>query len=270
MHNMTTRTRTHLAAALTLGLCLTAPPPARATAPTEHITITMVGHIGMFKALNMRLDDDRGVNDYRISTRMVSGGWAVLFKHFDTRASVSGVRAGDSLRPTTLTHQNLDGKKNRKTIATWTGDDVRTEADPDYGDMGSPPATKAQRAEAVDPMTALARLTATAPAEACKATLHVYDGKQRYDLALRPLGVDTLSKGESPALPGPSFKCEMKYREIAGFKKKDNPQDEKFRTPITVWISALPGSDRYVIVRLKADMGFASAVIKATKIERTS
>jgi hypothetical protein len=233
----------------------------------EHTTVTMVGHIGVFKALNMTLDDDRTADDYRISTRMVSGGWAVLFKHFDTRATVAGRIAGDALRPTTLTHQNLDGKKNRKTIATWTSDDVLTEATPDYGDMGSPPASKAQRLEAVDPMTALARLTATAPAEACKATLRVYDGKQRYDLVMRPLGTDTLSKGESPALPGASFKCEMRYREIAGFKKKDNPQDEKFRTPITLWLSALPGTQRYVIVRMKADMGFASAVIKATKIE---
>lgn len=247
--------------------CLTTGSLGEANTSSD-MKIGMKGYIGPLKVLEMNIVQDWSGNEYRITSRTVSSGFAALFKHFDTRASTQGRREGNRLIPIRLTHQNMDGKKNRKTIVTWGKDDVVTEATPEYGGWGDPPATLAQKLEATDPMTALAKLTVSglSPEAACNQTLHVFDGKQRYDLVMNPIGPDHLSKGESPALPGTAFKCRLIYKEVAGFKKKDNPKEDKFRAPITIWLSPI-GSDRYVISRLRADVGFGTATIKITRLE---
>lgn len=247
--------------------CLTTSSLGEANTSSD-MKIGMKGYIGPLKVLEVNIVQDWDGNEYRISSRTVSSGFAALFKHFDTRASTQGRREGNRLVPIRLTHQNMDGKKNRKTIVTWGGSDVVTEATPAYGGWGDPPATLAQKLEATDPMTALAKLTVSglSPEAACSQTLHVFDGKQRYDLVMSPIGPDLLSKGESPALPGTAFKCRLIYKEVAGFKKRDNPEKEKFRAPIMLWISPI-GDDRYVISRLRADVGFGMATIKITRLE---
>src|SRR6202035_4521064 len=76
-----------------------------------------------------------------------------------------------------------DGKRVRRVHVNWAGGDVAVVSTPAYGDLGQPPATRAQKLAATDPLTQFVRVAiATGPQAICRGPDHFFDGKQLYNL----------------------------------------------------------------------------------------
>jgi len=129
----------------------------------------------------------------------------------DYDASARGVITANSVRPAAYTHTG--GSRGRVVTVTFNANDVVTVANPPMN-MGSPPATRAQRLGATDQISSFVHMM-VAPGEAdpCNRTIRVFDGRARFDLVMRPNGVRAVN---NRAFRGEARRCSVAYRAIAG------------------------------------------------------
>jgi hypothetical protein len=86
--------------------------------------------------------------------------------------------------------------------------------------MGDPPATPAQKAGAVDQVTAIASMVA-ASGDPCARTLRILmDGRSRFDFVMSPAGRVNVN---TRAFRGQAIRCAVQYRPIAGFPDPQTP-----------------------------------------------
>ena len=176
--------------------------------------------IGQIKAGETRLSAQIGPQDYAASAHAKAGGIVGWFVDYNLFIDVAGDVTASGLKPETYTSFNNDGRKNRRVEVTYSADDVVTVAEPRFGSMGEPAASREQRIAGIDPISAIVSMGLSVGAtkdNPCGAPLRVYDGKQRYDLVLTYNQRRTI---KTPAWNGPAIQCDIRYVEIAGFRAK--------------------------------------------------
>ncbi|HVZ99711.1 MAG TPA: DUF3108 domain-containing protein [Caulobacterales bacterium] len=172
----------------------------------------------------------------------------------DYTYSVRGAVAEDGvLRPTAYRHQG--GRRDRIVDVRFTGDDIVTTANPGMG-MGNPPATRAQKAGAIDQLSAIASMV-VASGDPCSRTLKVYmDGRARFDFVMRPNGRVNVN---GPAFHGQALRCSVAFRPIAGFS---DPQEAATLT----FLFAPTSQGMYAPVRIEMPSDNGLVVLDAREL----
>jgi hypothetical protein len=245
---------------------LLAGPAAAQTVRAQGSMNLKLGYDGRFyiKVLEMNLDQEIGAESYRTSTHIRTWGLGAVVKKLDQRASAAGRIDGARTLPGSFAHQNNDGRRDRRVTAQWTGADVITTAVPAYPNMGEPPATRAQKLAAADPLTQLVRVTrASQTAGPCSGDTNFFDGKQLYDFDFtRPRsGGEPSQREKGLGLTNPVV-CEVSYREVAGFRKK--PVEERsqgLKGTIKARFGQLGPSGPWILSSLQADTKWGAVVI---------
>jgi hypothetical protein len=259
-----TRTKTALLSACALLL------PAAATAQPAGEMRLSLGYDGkvLVKVLDMQVELRATASGHSSTTRMTSSGILAAFKHIDERASASGRIVHGQPRPGTFSSANLAGKTHRKTDTTWADGDVTTHAAPPFTNFGDTAPTRAQKLAAADPLTQLMRMTlAGQRAELCRQTYHFYDGKQLYDLQFsNPRPVEGGSRETRLSLVN-LMRCDVRYIEIAGFKKKPKKPNDMASKPIMVEFAQVGSSaGPWVLSTLHAQTPLGPAVIDLDRV----
>lgn len=131
--------------------------------------------------------------------------------------AASGRVTARGLDPQAYRHQG--GKRNRVVTVDFTGAQPVTTANPVMG-MGNPPATEAQKAGAIDQVSAIASLIG-ASGDPCNRTIPVLmDGRSRFDFVLTPNGRVPVN---TPAYKGQALRCSVQFKPIAGFPDPQVP-----------------------------------------------
>jgi hypothetical protein len=139
----------------------------------------------------------------------------------DGTASAEGAMAGGRLVPAAYAAHTADNRRSsevRMTLSSGTVTDLVAEPVPPSPDRI--PLTEAHRHGVVDPMSAA--LIGIPPGgeilspEACRRTLPIFDGYQRFDLALAFKRMDEAHADHS--YRGPVVVCSVAYRPIAGHR----------------------------------------------------
>jgi hypothetical protein len=256
-------------AALALGL------PAEAQAPGAQRFHLSLGYDGklIFKVLDIEVEQSADAQSYASNAQLRSSGILALFKKVDLRASSQGRIVNGDAEPGVFHYQNLDGKTNRNLVVTWTGSDVETVATPPFkpSQLGDPPASREQKLEAVDPITGLMGITlGDSQGEFCKGALKFFDGKARYNLEFLDRRVMQPSSREARLGLVNPVSCNVRYREIAGFKKKKAPeQNQGLQRPIMVGFAEVGKGGPWVISYLTADTPLGHADITLQRIKTT-
>jgi hypothetical protein len=122
----------------------------------------------------------------------------------------------------------------------------------------------------IDPLTAgLVQMPGTtdvlAPA-VCQRTLPIFDGSQRYDLALSFKRMDDISIENG--YHGPAVVCTMAYRPVAGY----SPSSFRVRylqknRAIEIWFAPIAGSRLLAMIRIVIPTTLGTALLKATRFE---
>jgi hypothetical protein len=257
-------------AAALIGLVLAGPTsaPAQPAAPSANAA-TLRLHLvydGRFyvKVLELSLDQDIGTDSYRSSSQMKTWGLGAVVSKLNQHATVMGRIDGGKIAPVSFAHQNIDGKKNRKISVNWSGGDVVIAATPSYDTLDDPPASRAQKLAAADPLTQLVRITRASTADGpCSTDSHFFDGKQLYDFDFarpRP-GGEVEPRERALGLTNPVV-CEVQYREVAGFKKKlPEARDQGLKSPIQARFGQLGPGGPWILSSLKAETKWGAAVI---------
>jgi hypothetical protein len=133
------------------------------------------------------------------------------------------------------------------------------------------PVTKDQLENVLDPLTAafLSAHPGGAPGDlaVCDQTLPVFEGKQRFDIVLKPKRTDTVGNDAPPALAGSVAVCQVKYVPISGHKR-DQP-GVKFvseNDDIEVWLARLPQTSLYIPYRVVMPTAWGTGSVTLTDI----
>ena len=249
-------------------LLIGGPASAQSAAPLK----LDLGYDGRFyiKVLEMRLQQDMDADSFSASTHINTWGLAALVKKLNQNASSTGRIDGARVLPGTFTHQNIDGKRDRRVVTQWRGGDVVTTSTPAYDFWGDPPPTKAQKLAAADPLTQFVRITrASTAAGPCSGDTHFFDGKQLYDFDFarpRPGGQPN-DREKGLGLVNPVV-CEVQYREVAGFKKK--PPEERsqgLKSAILARFGQLGPGGPWLLSSLKAETKWGTANIELRRVK---
>ncbi|MEJ0044434.1 MAG: DUF3108 domain-containing protein [Rhizomicrobium sp.] len=164
-------------------------------------------------------------------------------------------------------------KKQEVSLTYDTGGPVRLYADPPYSTTGYE-VTPEQQKQTVDPLSAITMMVTGVSANAdnpCGVTLPVFDGRRRYDAEISRVKETAVSM-DNGLYKGKALLCQIKYRQLAGYKPKVIKDGANFPM-INAWIvsfpSAITGRNYVVPLRVWADTpyGVIAAVATSLKID---
>ncbi len=266
-------------AVLALGLMVFAAMPstafAEAAAPVAapsnfKLALRYDGRL-VVKVLDISLDHSVRDGAVENRTRLRSYGVLSAFKKLDQRASGTARLVDGEARSINFTHQNIDGKRDRKVNVAWRDSDVLTTSNPQYDFMGDPPASLAQKRESNDPLTQLLNVSLSGSSrDICKGTLKIFDGKQRYNLEFTERAPTELSKREKDLGLKTAVQCRVFYKEVAGFKKKPpEKQNQGLNRPIVITFARIGDDGPWVMSDVVAETSLGKARIELKSMTHT-
>jgi hypothetical protein len=239
------------AAVLLLGLWLAA-TPARAQAPLE-IDAAYSASVWAIPVGRVELSAVLGDQAYTARAVSQAAGLAALFSDVRIESEVAGAIEAGRARPARYAHDEFTSTKHRRIDISFDGQVARSVAAPDFSNWGEPPASEADRAGAIDPMTAVLMLAEAMTGETpCSGVLPVFDGRLRYDLDLQARGREWV---RTRAWRGEALVCDAYYRPISGYTDEQRPEPGELRHPLTFWLAPL-ADGRNLPVRIQTRAGF--------------
>jgi hypothetical protein len=176
---------------------------------------------------------------YAVRANLRTAGLARLFDQTEISATSTGAIAGSAIAWTRYDLSHAYANKFRRIRMNRGGNGLTAEINPQYGNMGDPPANATQRSQSYDPLTAVFALgRQIGAARACRGSVLVFDGRQHYRLAVSPRGQGQFNAG---GYRGPALNCTFRYEPIAGFAMS---AEERARIPVAdAWfaLTSQPG-----------------------------
>jgi hypothetical protein len=215
-----------------------------------------------------------GDSEYAISARVRAGGVMKVLSvdgegSFTTRGTI---KDGHPV-PTNFTSKIVSKNETSDVTMVLDEGDVRELAATPPPSQDRVPVTAANRRGIIDPLTAVlfsaAAAGETLSKDACRRTLPIFDGHQRYDfkLAFKRMDKVTAEKGYT----GPVVVCSISYEPIAGHRASiplvkylsEGREMEMAVAPIT-------GTRLLAPFRLSIVSMLANAIIEANRFETTA
>ena len=223
----------------------------------------------LVKVLDIEVQARASRTGFGADARLTSTGILALVKHIHQVASSQGRIENGEPRPGTFETQNLGGKTHRKVHVVWSGGQVAMTAQPAFDSLGDPPASAQQKLAAADPMTQLMRLTLGGSREkSCDRSHLFFDGKQLYALDFGPASDAVLTAREQRLGLTGGFRCDVRYREVAGFRKKPlSKKNQGLNRPIELEFARLGATGPLLITSLRADTPLGRASIDLARVQ---
>lgn len=254
--------------AAALALVLTAAAPSASAQSDElRIAADYDGRL-LVKVFEMHVEQKATASSHSSTARFTSYGVLAAFKKLDQRVSSSGRIARGNPQPGHFWFQNFAGQKKRRVETTWAGGDVSTKVNPPYINMGEPPATKAQKLAAADPLTQLMRMTLNGSrGQVCSRTVRFFDGKQLYDLVFSNPRASKVSARQAQMKLTNLVRCDVRFIEVAGFKAKPPSQrDQGLKHGIVIEFGQVGQGGPWVVSGMKARTPLGAARLDLTAL----
>jgi hypothetical protein len=213
-----------------------------------------------------------GQSEYAMSAHARAGGvLKVLLVDGQASFSTHGTIKDGHLVPTSFTSKIISNAETSDvTMVLDEGGNVKelTAIPPPSSDRV--PVTNSNRQGIVDPLTALLFSAAAAgeglSQEACRRTLPIFDGHQRYDLKLAFKRMDKMKAEKGYA--GPVVVCSVSYEPIAGYRA--NIPLVKYLSEgreMEIALAPIAGTRLLAPVRLSVVSTLANLMIEANRFE---
>jgi hypothetical protein len=212
-----------------------------------------------------------GQNEFAISARARAGGvLKALLVDGEASFSTHGTIKGDYPVPTTFTSKIVSNAESSDVRMVLDEGNVKELAVTPPPSSDLVPVTNANRQAIVDPLTALLFSAAAAgeglSQEACRRTLPIFDGHQRYDLKLAFKRMDKMTAEKGYA--GPVVVCSVNYEPIAGHRA--NIPLIKYLSEgreIEIALAPIAGTRLLAPFRLSVVSTLANLMIEANRFE---
>jgi len=241
--------------------------------PASRLEMAMTLFAGGITMGHMDLDATERGGQYHAVSTLQTLGVVNAFWQSEIQATSSGKLGTKNFVPG-LYDSFYTGKTGRKQEVSLTYDGAsppRLYADPAYSTTGFEVKPEDTR-NTLDPLSAITLIFSGLGAEAgnpCAITTPVFDGRRRYDIEVSK-GRDVDVRLDSGLYQGKGIQCDVRYRQIAGFRPRVLKDNEKFPV-IHAWFVTLPstvaGRDYAVPVRVWAETKYGVLAILANSVK---
>lgn len=180
------------------------------------------------------------------------------------KTTSSGTLTAATPRPALYTLSFEDNKKRQQLRMSFANGAVsNVKIVPEKRRARDVPVTPEQLKGVLDPLTAaFLAVRSGAPAgdlSVCKQTVPVFDGRQRFDIALSPKRSETL---EAKGLPGRAAVCRVRYQPISGYRP-DHPgvQYMTKNEKVEVWLVPVSGTEFYIPYKIVVPTAWGSGTV---------
>src|ERR1700712_1322563 len=201
-------------------------------------------------------------DQYHTVSNLQTGGVVNAFWQSEIQATATGTVAPKNFHPG-LYDSFYTGRSDKKQEVSLTydaGGPVRLFADPPYSTTGYE-VTPDQQKGTFDPLSTITYLISgfgTDAANPCGITLPVFDGRRRYNIEVTKVKDTTVSM-DNGLYKGKALLCQIKYKQLAGFKPKVIRDGANFPV-INAWVAVFPsavlGRNYTVPLRVWADTSY--------------
>ena len=258
------------AAETTTAAATPAPASAAASAPSNGIQLVWLVYVSGIRIGVVGLKTSFVPGAYSAVSNLKTGGLIGVFYDAQIQANAVGYMANATLKPRNYAADAMSRKRQQTQLA-YSAAGIELLATPPYNTKRFP-VTDEQKRDTLDPVSAMTFAISgisLTPQHPCGDTLHVFDGARRYDVEFKFVANVTLPPDEE-GYGGPAVKCEVIYKQIAGFKPSVNQGKKTY--PIYVWGAVFetqnPGPlKRFMVpVRIETNTSFGTAKAIARKI----
>ena len=241
-------------------------------APASQLQMAMTVYAGGITLGKLDMDAAIRGTDYHLVSHLNTSGMVNAFWQAAIQATSSGKVGAKTLSP--ALYDSFDtGRSGKRQEVSLTFDGAgppRLYADPVYSTTGyevKPEDIKAT----LDPLSAvmfIASGVAAQPGDPCTLVAPVFDGRRRYDIEMHKAR-DVDVKMDNGLYQGKAVQCDIKYRQIAGFRPQVLKSNESFPA-IHAWIASFPsavtGRDYTLPLRVWADTKYGVIAVLADSI----
>jgi hypothetical protein len=245
-----------------------------ASGPASKVQVAMTIYAGGITLGKMDMDATLRNGEYHVVSNLQTSGVVNAFWQAEIQATSSGKVGGKSFSPALYDSFDINrtGKKQEVSLSYDSSEPPRLYADPPYSTTGYEVKPDDQKAT-FDPLSAVMFIVSGAGAGAnpCAVTAPVFDGRRRYNIEMTKVK-DVDVKMDNGLYAGHALLCQIRYRQLAGFKPRVLKDNEKFPTIyawVTTYSSQVKGGDYVVPLRVWADTpyGMVSVVADSLKID---
>ncbi len=244
-------------------------------APGSTLQMAMTLYAGGVTLGKVDLNTTIRGDQYHSVSNLQTSGVVNAFWQSEIQATSTGTVAPKNFHPSLYDsfYTGRSDKKQEVSLTYGNGGPVRLYADPPYPMTGYE-VTPEQQHETVDPLSAITMMVSGVAASAdnpCGVTLPVFDGRRRYNAEISKLKDTTVSM-DNGLYKGRALLCQIKYRQLAGYKPKVIKEGASFPV-INAWVvtfpSAITGRFYVVPLRVWADTtyGVIAGVVTSVKID---
>lgn len=233
---------------------------------SRQIVTTYEGSWNGIDALNIAIAATITPRSYAAVAKLSPDGLTEMTKRLRANTTFDARASGDMKgwgAPAPVDYFHKGGTKGRVVEVSFAPKAVTTRAMPKFGNYGDPPATPAQRLEAVDPLSAAIAMVSAEGEHVCEQTIKIFDGKARYDLQLSPAGSEKISVG---GYKGPAIKCNARYLRVAGYDKPKKGEKSLVDKPFAIWFApAENGLQVPARIRIQSNYGPINVKLQSVK-----
>jgi len=242
-------------------------------APASQLSLAMTLYAGGVTLGKVDMDATIRGDQYHVVSNLTTGGIVNAFWQAQIQATSNGKLKPKSLEPALYDSfdTNHSGKKQEVSLTYENGNPIRLFADPKFQTKGYDVKPEEQKAT-LDPLSAVVFIVSGVGASAdnpCGVVAPVFDGRRRYNIELSKVK-DTTVKLDNGLYKGKAVLCEMKYKQLAGFKPKiikENASFPKINAWIATFPSAIAGRSYVVPLRVWADTDYGTVAAVATSLK---
>ena len=233
--------------------------------PTMSLDLQFEAHVGGFRigeiAIEAKWNDTRYVMDSSVHTE----GFADVLVRARYRNSAHGIFDAKRVAPKLYsTHYKTRSDQQYVRMRFNLTDPTKVIADPPYSNRHQ--VSRFDKYKSVDPMSSILHMVTGVTADEtnpCGKAVPIYDGKRRFDFVLKFKSETELTSNDPQGYVGPGLHCQVQYKEVAGFRKRD-PREKPYP-----WIDlymAAPGDGITIPVKIAVNTGFGALNARATKV----
>lgn len=122
----------------------------------------------------------------------------------------------------------------------------------------------------LDPLSAVMALSIGGSQRPCDRKLSVFDGKQRFDLALSFRRQQRITEARPSGQPGVGFVCRVRYMPIAGFRQNEETKNMADNRNIEITLRPVPSANLMVPYQVTIQTSAGTAIMTAERIDITT
>lgn len=263
---------------VTAAVCLISTAVAKPVYAVKHqrtLSLNYDVYAGGFKALNAKLSMDLDKKAYDMKLQAQTQGFIGSLFPWKTSLNTAGHANKGMLIPTVYTERSTwrsgvkvtemsyapDGKVLKMTVQDNGKTTVERNVDQVLAD------------NAMDVLTGtLVMLQNVKNTQKCEGKFPIFDGKRRFNIALKDDGEQSLGPTKYSNFSGDALRCTLTVEPVAGFAAKDQKRGwmavqnhtEARKKPPTIWLAHTKDSSQVIPVRMEIASEYGSVVAHLT------